>query len=302
MPFRDRVGRRGNRTSSPSRKICPAVGVRAGRTAFRRSRSARRRPGRRSRPPRPARTSKLTSCRGGRRTALRPQRHVAKFVVAGLRLRSSLRPIIICVTSSSLVSAVFERAAILTVAQNADAVGHLEDLFHPVRDVDDPDALRLQILDHVEQHHLSRHRSATRWARRRSRPWRHGSARARSRPSAGWRWTDRPTRVRASKPTFSFCRIASVFRPAFPSRPTEALARQLAQIDVLGHRQFLGEAEFLVDEHDALGLGLQRASFITVSLDDDAAARRAGRCRRAPSSAWTCRRRSRPSGRAPRPA
>jgi hypothetical protein len=35
-----------------------------------------------------------------------------------LRLRSSLRPIIICVISSSLVSAVFERAAVLTVAQN----------------------------------------------------------------------------------------------------------------------------------------------------------------------------------------
>jgi hypothetical protein len=70
------------------------------------------------------------------------------------RLRSSLRPIISCVTSSSFVFAVFQRAAVLAVAQHRDPVGDLEDLFHPVRNVDDADAVGLEVLDHVEQHHL----------------------------------------------------------------------------------------------------------------------------------------------------
>ena len=47
-------------------------------------------------------------------------------------------------------------ALILPVAQNGDAVGDLKDLFHAVRNIDDPDALALQIRDHVKEHHLFR--------------------------------------------------------------------------------------------------------------------------------------------------
>jgi hypothetical protein len=45
----------------------------------------------------------------------------------------------------------FQRAAVLTVTQNGNPIGDLEDLFHPVRDVDDADAMGFEVLDHLEQ-------------------------------------------------------------------------------------------------------------------------------------------------------
>jgi hypothetical protein len=57
-----------------------------------------------------------------------------------------------------------------------------------------------------------------------------------------------------------------------PVDPAEALFRQLAEIDVLRHGQFLGEAQLLVDEHDALRLRLQRRGHHHRLLADDDAA------------------------------
>jgi hypothetical protein len=106
MPLGDRVGRRGDRTSSPSSRIAPARRLRAGRTGSRRSRSAPRRQGRRS--PHLARAhletdvpEELAAGQALDLSGRSPSSRVRAF-----RLRSSLRPIIICVISSSFVSAV----------------------------------------------------------------------------------------------------------------------------------------------------------------------------------------------------
>ena len=77
-------------------------------------------------------------------------------------------------------------------------------------------------------------------------------------------------RPRRRSRTFSRFRIASVsVVELVPVDPAEALARQLAEIDVLGHRQLVGEAQLLVDEDDALGLRLQRRGHDGRLLVDD---------------------------------
>jgi hypothetical protein len=86
------------------------------------------------------------------------------------------------------------------------------------------------------------------------------SARGRSPPSAGWRWTDRRPACRALNLHLELFEdlVGLGVERAFQSTRPKLLRRQFAQIDVFGHRHFLRQAEFLVDEHHALGLGLQR--------------------------------------------
>jgi hypothetical protein len=127
-----------------------------------------------------------------------------------------------------------------------------------VRDVDDADALRLQVLDHVEQHDLLRIGQ-----RGGGLVEDHGLGVDGQRAGdlhhllvGDGQVADQRAGVEADLQLFED-RVGAVIERA-PVDAAEALARQLAQIDVLGHRHFLREAQFLVDEHDALGLGLQR--------------------------------------------
>jgi hypothetical protein len=151
-----------------------------------------------------------------------------------------------------------QRATILAVAQNADAVGDLEDLLHPVRDVDDPDTLAAQIVDHLEQHDLlgvgqrrgrfvEDHRLGVH--RQGARDLDHLLVR-------NGQIADQRLRLEANLQPLQDRPCLLVERG--PVHPAEASTRQFAQIDVLGHAQLVGEAQFLVDEHDAHSLGMQR--------------------------------------------
>jgi hypothetical protein len=185
---RDRVDRR---VIAPPRR--PAGSARPGSrrpNRSRRSRCARRRRGRRSRAPRRAHLEtdileQMPQDRPAPQRDGRPARDGCVAAEIELAADHQLRDLVLVRLGG------VERAAILAVAQHADPVGDLEDLFHPVGDVDDPDALRLADRRSRRTAPPFRHRSATRWARRRSPPWRRPSARGRSRPSAGWRSTGR---------------------------------------------------------------------------------------------------------------
>ena len=80
-------------------------------------------------------------------------------------------------------------------------------------------------------------------------------------------------------------------------------ARLAADEDVLRHGQVGHQVQFLVDDADAeLLRGARARDLDLLALEEDAPAVLVDRRRRAPSSASTCPRRSRPSGHAPRRA
>ena len=91
-------------------------------------------------------------------------------------------------------------------------------------------------------------------------------------------------------------RLAAHARAIDDGERAEAAHRQIAERDVLGDRQRRHQAQLLRDGHDAGGDGIVRTVKVALlSVDAESCRGRDDARRRGCGSAWTCRRRSRPT-------
>ena len=235
-----------------------AIGRMSGRRGRGPARSGRRRP---ARPGRGSRPRARSGSRPGRRPpGSRAPRISSTTSPIGTstfgKTADSSRPTIMRIRSARLTSAHRPRAHARAVAQDGDAVGDLKQLFQPVRDVDDADALRPQLADHPEQMlHLAVAERRGRLVHDQDaglgpeRPGdldklllRHGQAGA--------------PRSSGSMPApIALEQLRARARRAGASGPAARRRRLQAQRDVLGHRQVREERRLLVDRGDAQPAG-----------------------------------------------
>ena len=127
-------------------------------------------------------------------------------------------------------------------------------------------------------------------------------SRARSRPSAGRRASARRAALETSTSTPTRASASAARRRTARHWMRPKPARLAADRDVLGDREVRAEVDLLVDRAHPGALRLERMRELDARPVELDLARIAGSTRRsAPSSACSCRRRSRPSARGPHP-
>ncbi len=162
-----------------------------------------------------------------------------------------------------------ERSAIGTVAQHRYLVRNREDLVHTVRNIDDADALIAQVVYDVEQYHLF---GIGQRGRRLVEDHRlgidgQGAGNLDHLLVGDGQVADDGLRRERAFQAFQDRGTARVQR--LPVDAPETQGWQLSEIDVFGHRQFIGKAQFLMNEHHALALGVERRGHHRSHLFDE---------------------------------
>ena len=193
----------------------------------------------------------------GQRHALDAQQLAGRRAArrGGARFSGAIADPVICLMSAGLVDARRCRPSntVLAVAHDRHAVGDLEDLVEPVRDVGDRDAVVAQARAAPCADGRSRRRSATPSARRARTGARPPPGRARSSPGGGAATLRLASGARgsmsASRRSSTVCAQRRSARRL--TRPPAVVRVAEAEPDVLGDRQVRDVGKLLVDEREA---------------------------------------------------